>query len=201
MRLIINRPWRAIAIISAGIIACAIMAAVAVALWHAPPAEEPYSCSGVHIKPGDDLDAIVNNDPAEKATAFCVFAASSGTIYTVDHAVELRSGDKLLGQPGRMVTRGPTSYGVPLVKIRNGASLLRLIDVLGSNVVLRWLDVGGAKGRYISPFPSNCSNPSADGLRCPQNGTGVAIGAGKADGRSHGVPGGSTTTRRWASDR
>jgi hypothetical protein len=179
MQLLINRPRRTIAIISAGAIACAVIAAVA--LWDAPPAGATHVCSGVHIQPGDDLDAIVNNDPAETATTFCLHASSSGTTYSIDHPVKLGSGDKLLGQPGRVVTRGPASYGVPPVKIRNGASLSRLIDLSGSNVVLRWLDIAGAKANYISPFPTDCPKPSDDGLRCPKNGTGVAIGAATAD--------------------
>ena len=181
MQLVIDRPKRAIAIISAGAIACAIIAAVAVALWDAPPAGATHLCSGVQINPGDDLDAVVNSDPAETATTFCVHASTTGSAYAIDHTLQLGSGDKLLGQPGRVITRGPASYGVPLVKIRNGASLPRLIDLSGSNVVLRWLDVGGAKSKYITPFPNDCLKPSKDGLRCPQNGTGVAIAAGKAD--------------------
>ena len=181
MQLVIDRPRRFLAIISAGAIACAIIAAVAVALWDAPPAGATHACSGVQIQPGDDLDAIVNSDPAETATTFCVHAPTTNTTYTIDHTVILMSGDKLLGQPGRVITRGPASYGVPPVKIRNGASLSRLIDVSGSNVTLRWLDVAGAKGTYISPFPDDCHKPSADGLRCPKNGTGVGIAAGKAD--------------------
>jgi hypothetical protein len=80
-----------------------------------------------------------------------------------------------------MITRGPATYGVPLVKIRNGALLPRLIDLSGSNVVLRWLDVAGAKSQYITPSPSDCPHPSDAGLGCPQNGTGAAIAAGKAD--------------------
>ncbi len=163
-------------------IACAVIVALAVALWYSPPAGA-HSCSGVQINPGQDLDAIVNNDPAETATKFCVHASPSGTTYTytIDHTLVLGTGDKLLGEPGRVITRGPASYGVPLVKIRNGASLARLIDLSGSNVALRWLDVAGAKSKYITPFPDDCPKPSADGLRCPQNGTGVGISAGKAD--------------------
>ena len=126
MRLVIDRPRRTIAIVSAGAIVCAFIAAVAVARWYSPPVGPSHACSGVQIQPGEDLDAIVNNDPTETATTFCVHASpSSGTTYTIDHTLFLGSGDKLLGQPGRVVTRGPASYGVPLVKIRNGASLLR----------------------------------------------------------------------------
>jgi hypothetical protein len=171
---------RAIATVLASAIACSVIAVVL--LGYTPPAGATHSCSGVHIKPDDDLDAIVNRDPRDKATTFCIHAPSSGATYYINNIVYLRSGDKLLGQPGRVKTRGPASYGVPPVKIRNGASLSRLIDLSGSNIELRWLDVAGAKGRYIRPFPKHCSYPSADGSRCPKNGTGVGIGAGTADG-------------------
>jgi hypothetical protein len=152
MQLMIDRPWRAVAIILAGVIACAIIAA-AVILGHTPPAEATHSCSGVHINPGNDLDAIVNSDPVDRATTFCIHAPSTGATYTIDHTVELMSGDKLLGEPGQVITRGPASYGVPPVKIRNGASLPRLIQLSGSNVELRWLDVSGAAIKFTNGHP------------------------------------------------
>jgi hypothetical protein len=181
MRLAIHRPERAIAPVLASAIVCAVIVAVMLVVGYTPPAEANHSCSGVHINPGNDLDAIVNSDPSTKATTFCVHAPSSGATYTINNSVILRSGDKLIGQPGQIITRGPASYGVPPVKIRNGASLPRLIDLQGSNVVLRWLDIAGANGRYITPSPNDCTHPTDDGLRCPQNGTGLAIGAATAD--------------------
>jgi hypothetical protein len=146
MQLVIDRPRRAIAIISASAIVCAVIAAVA--LWDAPPAGATHSCSGVHIKPGNDLDAIVNRDPVDKATTFCIHAPSSGATYYINNTVHLRSGDKLIGQPGQVVRHGPASYGVPLVKIRNGGSVPKLIRLSGSNVVLRWLDIAGSAVKY-----------------------------------------------------
>jgi hypothetical protein len=127
--------------------------AVILLLGHTPPAAAEHPCEGVHIYPGNDLDAIVNRDPGTKATTFCVHASSSGTTYMIDHTLQLRSGDKLLGQPGQEITRGPASYGVPLVKIRNGASLTRLIQLSGSNVELRWLDIAGAAITYKNGRP------------------------------------------------
>jgi hypothetical protein len=153
MQLVIDRPWRAVAIISAGAIACAVIAMAVVMLGYTPPAEATHSCSGVHINPGQDLDAIVNSDPVDRATTFCVHASTSGATYMIDRTVQLRSGDKLLGQPGQVVTRGPASYGVPPVKIRNGASLPRLIRLSGSNVVLSWLDVSGSVAKYSNGSP------------------------------------------------
>jgi hypothetical protein len=153
MQLVIDRPWRAVAIISAGAIACAVIAMAVVMLGYTPPAEATHSCSGVHINPGQDLDAIVNSDPVDRATTFCVHASTSGATYMIDRTVQLRSGDKLLGQPGQVVTRVPASYGVPLVKIRNGASLAKLIELSGSNVTLRWLDVAGAAIKFTNGHP------------------------------------------------
>src|SRR3712207_2109666 len=80
----------------AAVVALAVIATVVVVLGHAPPAEANHTCSGVHIKPGNDLDAIINRDPSDRATTFCVHAASTGsTTYTVNNTVNLRSGDKL----------------------------------------------------------------------------------------------------------
>ena len=131
----------------AGIIVALIMAAALLA-WHTPPAEA-HSCSGVQINPGQDLDAIINNDPSTRATTFCVHAPSSGATYTINNSVILRSGDKLLGEPGQVITRGPASTpGAPPVKIRDGAfGLENIVELRGSNVVLRWVDIaGGVKG-------------------------------------------------------
>jgi hypothetical protein len=139
-------PERAIATVLASAIVCSVIAAVL--LGHTPPAEAAYSCSGVHIRPGNDLDAIVNRDPVDKATTFCIHAPSSGATYYINNTVQLRSGDKLLGQPARVITRGPASYGVPSVKIRNGGSLPKLIRLSGSNVKLRWLDIAGSAAKY-----------------------------------------------------
>ncbi len=146
--LLIHRPCRSVLFVALAAVVALVGVATLVVLGHAATAQTTWSCSGVHIKPGNDLDAIVNKDPADKATTFCVHAASTGTTYTINNIVQLRSGDRLLGQPGQVVTRGPASYGVPLVKIRNGASLGRLIALSGSNVQLRWLDIAGGEGEY-----------------------------------------------------
>ena len=136
-----------ISVAAAVIVALTAIAAMLL-LGGTVPAEAARSCSGVQIRPGQDLDAIVNRDPRQRATTFCVHAAPSGTTYKINNTVVLKSGDKLIGRTGRVVRRGPASYGVPPVKIRNGASLGRLIGLQGSNVELRWLDVAGAKGKF-----------------------------------------------------
>jgi hypothetical protein len=161
----IHRPNRsALAVALAAVAVLAALATLAL-LERAATAQTTFPCTGVHIKPGNDLDAIVNNDPGDKATTFCVHASSSGTTYTVNNIVRLNAGDKLIGQPGQVITRGPASYGVPPVKIRNGASLGRLVVLSGSNVQLRWLDIAGAVGKF-----------TRDGNNIHGSGTGVASG-------------------------
>ena len=151
---------RAIATVLASAIACSVIAAVL--LGYTPPAKANHSCSGVHIKPGNDLDAIVNRDPSDRATTFCIHAPSSGATYNINNTVVLRSGDKLLGQPGRVITRGPASYGVPPVKIRNGASVPKLIRLSGSNVTLRWLDIAGSAVKYSNGTALTSSGHAID---------------------------------------
>ncbi len=147
-----NRAVRSSKWSFAAVLVAVVLAVIAVHLVERAPAASAatFECSGVHVRPGDDLDAIVNRDPSDKATTFCVHASSSGTTYQVNNSVLLRAGDKLVGQPGKIVTRGPASYGVPLVKIRNGASLRSLIYANGPNVQLRWLDVAGGITKYRS---------------------------------------------------
>jgi hypothetical protein len=167
MHSLIHPPNRAFATVLAAVIGLAVITAI-VLLRDPQPVAATHACEGVQINPGNDLDAIVNRDPSNKATTFCVHAAPSGTTYTIDNIVQLRSGDKLLGQPGQVITRGPASYGVPPVKIRNGASLPRLIVLSGSNVHLSWLDVAGAAVHYKNGSPINT--------------TGFAITAGQTNG-------------------
>ena len=58
-------------------------------------------------------------------------ASLSGTTYPIDNMIVLKTGDRLLGEPGEVITRGPASYGEPLVRIRNEASVDKLIGLRG----------------------------------------------------------------------
>jgi hypothetical protein len=81
-----------------------------------------FTCEGQEIVPGDDLDAIVNADSSTVATTFCIHAGT----YAIDHTINVRTGDKLLGEVGATTTRGPATYPTnPPVKITNGANLTR----------------------------------------------------------------------------
>jgi hypothetical protein len=138
---------------------------VVVLLVHTLPAAGQDLCSGVQVNPGDDLDAIVNGDPRDRATTFCVNAAT----YTISETLRLRDGDRLIGQTGTTETRGPATYGVPEVSIRPSGSPDSIIAAVGKDIEIQWVDIAGAVGKTTT-----------DGQ--PQNGTGAGITAGSADG-------------------
>jgi hypothetical protein len=99
-----NDRWKVpLAVLSVVGLAAAV---VVVLLVHTLPAAAQDSCSGVQVTPGDDLDAIVNGDPRDRATTFCVNAHSDGTTatYNISATLLLRDGDRLLGQTGETVT-------------------------------------------------------------------------------------------------
>ena len=139
-----------------------------------PSAEEGVK----HVNPGDDLDAIVNSDPATSATTFCIHAGT----YLIDSVVVPRDGDALLGEPGRSTVLGPATKPEPVVLVRNGAALSRLVQPTGANIHLEWLDISGANVRYNSLARDTCRNWGELANKCPQAGTGVAIASGYADG-------------------
>jgi hypothetical protein len=143
---------------------------VVVLLVHILPAAAQDSCSGVPVSPGDDLDAIVNGDPRGTATTFCVNANSDGTTATfyISETLRPKDGDRLIGQTGETVTRGPATYGVPKVEIRPSNSLDKIIGAVGKNIEIQWVDIAGAVGKITT-----------DGR--PQVGTGAGITASSAD--------------------
>jgi hypothetical protein len=146
-------------------------AVVVVLLVHTLPAAAQESCSGVQVNPGDDLDAIVNGDPRATATTFCVNAHSDGTTatYNISEALRLKDGDRLIGQTGETVTRGPATYGVPKVEIRPSGSFDKIIAAVGKDIKIQWVDIAGGVGKTTT-----------DGQ--PQNGTGAGITGSSADG-------------------
>lgn len=138
----IRRPYVVAVAVSVGVIAAVVVAGVLLAGYTAEAATS--GCSGVQIRPGDDLDAIVNRDPKDKATTFCVHASSSGTTYNINNSIILKQGDRLIGDTGQVITRGPATYGVPKVKIRDAASVDKLIQMRGTNQV-KWVDISGGQ--------------------------------------------------------
>ena len=83
--------------------------------------------------------------------------------------MRLKDGDRLIGQTGETVTRGPATYGVPKVEIRPSGSLDKIIAAVGKDIEIQWVDIAGAVGKTTT-----------DGK--PQTGTGAGITAGSADG-------------------
>ena len=129
-----------------------------------PSAEEGVK----HVNPGDDLDAIVNSDPATSATTFCIHAGT----YLIDSVVVPRDGDALLGEPGRSTVLGPATKPEPVVLVRNGAALSRLVQPTGSNIHLEWLDISGANVRYNSQARDTCRQLGRGGQQMPAGGYG-----------------------------
>ena len=144
---------------------------VVVLMVHILPAAAQDSCSGVQVNPANDLDAIVNADPRDTATTFCVNANSDGTTatYNISETLRLRDGDRLIGQTGETVIRGPATYGVPKVEIRSSGSPDQIIAAVGKNIEIQWVDIAGAVGKTTTTGQ-------------PLTGTGAGITAGSADG-------------------
>ena len=119
------------------------------------PAAAQDSCTGKLINPGDDLDAIVNPDPRGTATTFCLNAKPDGTTatYFVSETLLLRDGDRLIGQTGTTETRGPATYGHPVVEIRPTRSLDKIVAPVGKDVEIQWVDIAGAVGRVVDGKP------------------------------------------------
>jgi hypothetical protein len=157
----------------------ALAALVLIALGSEVGMAQSTTCSGKTVTVGQDLDAIVNADPQNTATTFCL---ASGE-YPIDNTLLLHQGDKILGPEGRIITRGPASYGNPTAKIANAGSLSRLVQYNGSNTVMKWVEIRGAVGRYVDPQPTTCSNWGDSG-KCPMAGTGTAIAAGNGNATS-----------------
>ena len=135
------------------------------------------TCSGKTVAPGQDLDAIVNADPATTATTFCIQAGT----YPLSQTLAVGPGDKLIGETGIIKTAGPAKYAEPVVKVRNAANLSKLISVSGDNVTLKWLDVAGAVGKYDeTKTQATCPNWGHIANKCPVAGKGVGIAAGNA---------------------
>jgi len=101
------------------------------------------SCSntGNHITPGEDIDAIVNNDPRDTATRFCVHAGT----YQVSEVARLRAGDKLDAQPGTKTTVDTATKPTPVVKLV-GSGPDSLLRPEGTGISITWVDLSGARG-------------------------------------------------------
>ena len=119
-------------------------------------AEAAWNCTGTDIWPGDDIDAIINNDKADRATTFCVHAGT----YKVSEVARLKAGDKLEAEPGKLDHVGPATKPNPVVELV-GSGTENLLSAFGNDISITWVDLSGASGTG--------------------QGTGSAIAAGSAD--------------------
>src|SRR5215208_1723827 len=103
------------------------------------------------IRPGDDLDVIINGDSSGTATTFCVYAGT----YQVSTQATLKAGDKLKGQPGTTTTvstwvrpsgsSGTATKPTPVVKLV-GTSSDNILRADGPDISITWVDLTGARG-------------------------------------------------------
>jgi hypothetical protein len=120
-----------------------------------PPTD--WNCSGTPIKPGNDIDNIINSAPPDSPTTFCVYAGR----YPVSQVARLKTGDTLSAQPGKLDYVGPATDPTPVVELYGTNGTDNLLSTLGADITIKWVDLTGASGTGT--------------------GTGSAIAAGSAD--------------------
>jgi hypothetical protein len=129
----------------------ALFAFVAMTEERAEGATSTWGCMGTVIKPGNDIDNIINSDPSGTATTFCVDAGT----YQVSAPAILKAGDKLIGQPGTkpLVQKCTASscvntnvpQPIPVVKLV-GSGTDNLLRARGNPIFISWVDLSRASG-------------------------------------------------------
>jgi Right handed beta helix region len=113
-----------------------------------PPSDWPASDCEVEIRPGQDIDNIINNpsiNPSGTAITFCVHAGT----YQVSTQATLKTGDKLEGEPGPTPTAvGPARKPTPVVKLV-GTGSDNVLRADGNGISITWVDITGARGTGI----------------------------------------------------
>jgi hypothetical protein len=128
-----------------------VMGLAALLLGAAPLAAA--ESQSLHIYPGQDLAAIVNGDSATTATTFYVHGQSGGSYtYNVGATLRLNTGDKLIGDTGTFIERGPAFDPQPTVNIVGGAGVSQVIRAQGT-VHLEWVKIVGGTGQYSGGAP------------------------------------------------
>jgi Thrombospondin type 3 repeat len=100
-----------------------------------------WNCTANQITPGEDLDAIINNDSSGAATRFCVHAGT----YQVSAQATLKAGDKLEGEPENKTYIDTATKPTPAVKLVGGTSD-PLLRADGNGISITWVDLSGASG-------------------------------------------------------
>jgi hypothetical protein len=108
------------------------------------PQPPNWTCQGNQITPGEDLDAIINNDSSGTGTRFCVHAGT----YQVSTQATLKTGDKLEGEPGTTTKVDTATKPTPVVKLV-GTSSDNLLRADGNGISITWVDLTGARGTGI----------------------------------------------------
>ena len=106
-----------------------------------PTTDTAWNCTGNDITPGEDIDAIINNDASDTATSFCVHAGT----YPVSAQATLKAGDKLDAEPGTLAAVGPATQPTPVVKLV-GSGTENLLRADGTGISITWVDLSGASG-------------------------------------------------------
>jgi hypothetical protein len=112
-------------------------------------AEAAWTCTGTNIIDisGGDIDAIINNAKADRADTFCVHAGT----YKVSEPAILKTGDKLIGEPGTQTAIDTTTISTPItrpapvVKLE-GSGTANLLRARGTGISISWVDLSGASG-------------------------------------------------------
>jgi hypothetical protein len=150
-------------------IAALLMVVGLAALLGAAPLAAAESQS-LDIYPGQDLAAIVNGDSATTATSFYVHNQSGDPYtYNVSTILRLNTGDKLIGDTGTFIERGPAFDPQPTVNIVGSAGVSNVIRAEGT-VHLEWVKIVGGTGQYSGGSPVS--------------GTGSGLAMGKASDTS-----------------
>jgi parallel beta-helix repeat protein len=111
--------------------------------------------TAVQVNPGDDLDAKVNSAPSGAVIRVHGKASATPYFYTVDDAIELKDGQRLVGDSpsgvGSTSGFGPAVVQAPVVGLKkaSGVYLSTLIRADGNPITISWLDVnatGAEKG-------------------------------------------------------
>jgi hypothetical protein len=110
-----------------------------------------WGCTGNDITPGEDIDVEINKDPSDRATTFCV---SAGT-YPVSAPAILKTGDRLIGQPGMpnpvqkcvagSCVNTKATQPIPVVKLV-GQGTDNLLRARGNPISISWVDLTDASG-------------------------------------------------------
>jgi len=107
-----------------------------------PGGDWPPSDCEKDIRPGVDIDTIINNDASVTATTFCVYAGK----YTVSTQATLKAGDKLKGEPGTTTTVADTATKpTPVVELV-GSGSDNLLRADGNGISISWVDLTRASG-------------------------------------------------------